>query len=132
MPLGRGWAGDKIQWYTPAMLPLRRLLRTTCALLIVLGLGTSVLEGVGCTNDENDAGIQMASLPAEGGADRDNSGIPGPNAPHCCPCIHSYPAALKAAIVPVPFLVGYSSTFALDLQAISDQHPQPLVPPPIV
>lgn len=108
------------------MSPLRRLLRVTGALLIVLGLGTSILEGVGCTNDENDAALQVTS------ADGDVPEAPRPNAPHCCPCIHSYPEAFRVAIVPVPPLVGYSSTFALDLQAVSDQHPQPLVRPPIV
>ena len=113
------------------MSPLRRLLRTTGALLILLGLGTSMLEGVVCTNDENDPAVQVTSFPAEGSSDGDSSEAPTPNVPHCCPCIHSYPGAIRVAIVPVPPLVGYSTAFPPDLQAGPDHHPQPLVPPPI-
>jgi len=115
----------------PSMPPLRRLLRTIGTLLILLGLGTSMLEGVGCTNDEGDASVQVTSFPAEGSPDGGNSEAPGPNAPHCCPCTHSYPGVFRVGIVPVPPLLGYSTTFPLDLQAGPDHHPQPLVPPPI-
>ena len=87
-----------------------------------------MLEGVACTADEDDAAVQVTSLPAEGSAD---SEVQEPNVPHCCPCTHSYPSAFRVAIVSVPPLVGYLTAFSLDLQAVPDHHPQPLVPPPI-
>lgn len=112
------------------MSPLRRLLRVTGALFIILGLGTSMLEGMGCTGDQNDV-VQVTSFPADDSADGNNSEAPRPNAPHCCPCIHSYPGAFRVAIVTMPPLVGFPTTFPLASQTGPDHHPQPLVPPPI-
>jgi len=124
-------AAGQTSCYTPVMSRLRRLVRTTGALLVLLGLGTSMLEGIGCTGDQNDV-VQVRSFPTDGSGDGNNPEAPRPNTSHCCPCIHSYPGTFKVAIVLVPPLVDFSTTFALDSRAGPDHRPQPLVRPPIV
>jgi len=113
------------------MPPLRRPLRTACALLVLLGLGTSLLEGVRCNEAPNGVALQVAGVAANAFSTPNPSEAPAPSATDCCPCIHGYPNAFRVALVPVLPLVGYTTDFGLVYQAPPDRHPQPLVPPPI-
>ncbi len=109
----------------------RRLVRAACSLLILLGLGISVLEGGSCTVADGSAAARVTNAGAAGLADADQPELPGPGVIDCCPCIHIFPSEVRVVTVPLFPLVGYPTAFPPAFQAAPDRHPQPLVPPPL-
>lgn len=118
--------------YTLQMPLLRRVFRTGCALLALLGLGVSGLEGVACNDLEDGAAFHAESVITRAAGHAGPSGNPAPQALPCCPCIHSYPVALRALSTPTPVIVAYPVVFAHAGDGPLNRSPEPLVPPPIV
>lgn len=113
------------------MPPLRRLFRTCCALLALFGLATSGFEGLACNDIENASVLHGTNLIARAASESAPADAAAPLAVPCCPCIHSFPVALRVALIPTPPALGVVIGFPLTVQPPPDRHPEPLVPPPI-
>lgn len=106
--------------------------RLSCVLLVLFGLGLSLVEEAECRDDGNGPVVRVIG-PASPDADGTDTppSIPTPGEGRCCPCVHVYPTAIAVAAEPVPMVVGYSATPAARSNLPRDRRPQPLVPPPI-
>lgn len=120
-----------------AMIPFMRmvshpLLRAVCSLALVLGLGLSGLEEMGCDSAEPAIAIHASTL-ATGGSTAHSGGpladVPGVT--HCCPCIHTFPAGFVARLAPALMVEGHLARFAISSRLVPTSRAEPLVPPPI-
>jgi hypothetical protein len=110
----------------------RPLLRAVCALALVLGLGLSSLEEMGCSSSEQGRALQSTSVLA----DRSTSSfgvhsISPLEGPHCCPCIHTYPVGFVVHLAPVLAEDMHRLPFAMASRYPPTPHSEPLLPPPI-
>jgi len=108
------------------------LLRAVCSLALVLGLGLSGLEEMGCDSAQQGITIQASTLPT--GGSTAHSGGPLADAPgvsHCCPCIHTYPAGFVVRLAPALMVEGHLARFANSSRLVPTSRAEPLVPPPI-
>jgi hypothetical protein len=93
--------------------------------MLLLGLGASLFEGARCDDVEEAAAEHLSR--AEGAG----PGEAGGSATHCCPCIHSFPTALRAVVIPAPRILAESTGYGHAPESSAGRQPQPPIPPPI-
>ncbi len=108
-----------------------RFFRATCTFLVLLGLGTSMVECAVCTDRDGQPSAQVT--PAVGNAPTlgDVAKIPAPSTIDCCPCIHTFPTGRATAGSVIAVLIRRDAGFHLTAQLAQSRHPEPLAPPPI-
>jgi hypothetical protein len=107
------------------------LSRLSCVLLVLLGLGLSLVEEARCRDAGAGPAAELAQIAGPDVGTELPPGAPAQSEGRCCPCVHLYPTASIVAAGPVATVVGHSTTPAARPHPLRDRHPQPLVPPPI-
>lgn len=105
--------------------PFRRVARAASTLLLLFGLTASMFEGARCDDVEEAAAEHL------NGVDGAGPGAGGGSATHCCPCIHSFPTALRALVIPAPHILAQSTGYTHAPESSAVRQPQPPIPPPI-
>ena len=103
----------------------RLVLHRILTVLILWGIGASVLEGAGCDERFETQGSSVAA------AEWAHPGAPAGSALPCCPCIHTYPSSFTIAAGFSVVVVGYLAEYSFVASSGPDRSPEPLVPPPI-
>ena len=105
--------------------PFRRMVRAASTLLLLVGLTASMVEGARCDDVEEAAAEHLNR------GDGAGPGAAGGGATHCCPCIHSFPTAFRAVVIPAPAITARVLGHTLPPEMHSARQPQPPIPPPI-